>query len=174
MKMAVVMVAVSLWFAPALAERRPATQSFLRNQPDRVVVDAAASEEEARTGHPFSVTVRVAPLKGIHVYAPGNPDYIPVSLSLEPQPGLAYGEPTFPAAEDYFFAPLKEVVKVYSKAFTITQPVQVATDLGKGKDATVPMTITGTLRYQACDDRVCFPPQSAPVSVSVVVRTDRR
>jgi hypothetical protein len=31
-------------------------------------------------------------------------------------------------------------------------------------------TINGTLAYQACDDRVCFLPQSIPVSYSVKLR----
>jgi hypothetical protein len=32
------------------------------------------------------------------------------------------------------------------------------------------VTIAGTLEYQACDDRLCFPPRSIPVSYAVKLR----
>ena len=31
-------------------------------------------------------------------------------------------------------------------------------------------TLTGTVKYQACDDRVCFPPQSIPLSWTIGVK----
>ena len=36
--------------------------------------------------------------------------------------------------------------------------------------ATVP-TVTGTLSYQACDDRLCYAPQSLPVSFTLSTGT---
>jgi hypothetical protein len=35
--------------------------------------------------------------------------------------------------------------------------------------ATGPAAQTGTLRYQACNDRMCFPPKTVPVNVTVSV-----
>jgi hypothetical protein len=32
------------------------------------------------------------------------------------------------------------------------------------------LTIKGTLSYQACDDRICFSPQSVPLAWTVSVR----
>lgn len=32
------------------------------------------------------------------------------------------------------------------------------------------MTINGTLNYQACDDNVCFNPQSVPLSWTINVK----
>jgi hypothetical protein len=37
------------------------------------------------------------------------------------------------------------------------------------KDVTT-LTITGSFDYQACDDKVCFPPQSVPLSWAVGVK----
>jgi hypothetical protein len=34
------------------------------------------------------------------------------------------------------------------------------------------MTIRGTLDYQACDDRLCYPPRSIPVSYTVRLQRD--
>jgi Thiol:disulfide interchange protein DsbD, N-terminal len=156
-----------------LGTARPTGQSFLRNQPPRITTEAAVSTTEVSAGDTFTVTVRITPLPDIHVYAPGNPEYIPVSLSWESRPALRFGEAAFPKAEDYFFAPLKEVVKVYSKPFTVTQPVTVA-DTPQGKEAKDSVSLTGTVGYQACDDRVCFPPQSATVTTSIRLKRERR
>ena len=32
------------------------------------------------------------------------------------------------------------------------------------------VTITGTLNYQACDDKICFPPRSVPMTWTVVIK----
>jgi hypothetical protein len=32
------------------------------------------------------------------------------------------------------------------------------------------LTITGSFEYQACDDRICFPPQSPPLSWNIGVK----
>jgi hypothetical protein len=32
------------------------------------------------------------------------------------------------------------------------------------------VTVAGTVNYQACDDRVCYPPESAPVMWTVLVK----
>jgi hypothetical protein len=37
------------------------------------------------------------------------------------------------------------------------------------KDAST-LTIAGTLSYQACDDKICFTPQSTPLSWTVHLR----
>jgi hypothetical protein len=30
--------------------------------------------------------------------------------------------------------------------------------------------VSGTVNYQACDDRVCYPPESSPITWTVVVK----
>jgi hypothetical protein len=39
------------------------------------------------------------------------------------------------------------------------------------KAAGVSMTIGGSVRYQACDDKVCFPPATAPVTITLPIAT---
>jgi hypothetical protein len=67
----------------------------------------------------------------------------------------------------YLFAPLQELVPVYSKPFTLKQVVTPGAAALKGKDA---LTLTGRLDYQACDDRVCFKPVSIPFRFELKVR----
>ncbi len=108
----------------------------------------------------------------MHVYAPGALGYKPVRLVLNAQPGVVIRAAQFPKSEDYFFKPLNEHVPVYQRPFRIVQDVMLdPTRDGSAalKDVTT-LTITGTFEYQACDDKVCFAPQSIPLSWSIGVK----
>jgi hypothetical protein len=57
---------------------------------------------------------------------------------------------------------LNETQLVYSKPFRITQDIRFVKP-GAG----APRTIKGTLRYQACDDKICYLPTTVPVQWAV-------
>ena len=59
-----------------------------------------------------------------------------------------------------FFAPLNETQLVYSKPFRIVQPVVVTIP----RQRTDEIKLTGRIRYQACDDAICYLPKDVPVS----------
>jgi thioredoxin:protein disulfide reductase len=160
--------------AAALVAGAPG-QSFRKNQPARVTVEARASGEITRAPQSLDLALTVTPVAGVHVYAPGNPKYIAVSVTVLPVPGLSFGTPLFPGGDDYFFAPLQESVKVYSKPFVVLVPVNVTNAFLKNRtvDAAATVTVTGTVDYQACDNKVCFPPQSQPFAVTVPVKARR-
>ena len=61
---------------------------------------------------------------------------------------------------------------MYEKPFTLVQEVILegtpdAQAALRGKDS---LTVTGTLDYQACDDKVCFNPASVPLTWTVSLR----
>ena len=62
--------------------------------------------------------------------------------------------------------PLKEQVFVYSSPFKLRMDLSV----GAVPPRTPPLKITGTLSYQACDDRVCYLPESVPLEWTVPIR----
>jgi len=114
----------------------------------------------------------VVPGPRIHVYAPGVSGYKPIALTMNGQPSLIVRDARFPPAEDYFFKPLGEHVPVYQRPFRIVQdleldPAPASAAALAGRRA---MALTGTLAYQACDDRVCFNPQSIPLSWRIGVK----
>jgi hypothetical protein len=131
-----------------------------------------ATDSTVAPGTQFSLVLDVRPARGVHVYAPGVTGYKPISLSVEAQPGLVTRGAQYPPSEDYHFKPLNEYVQVYQRPFRIVQDVlidaspQTPTAL---KDA-ASMTITGVLSYQACDDKLCFTPQSVPLTWKVTLR----
>jgi hypothetical protein len=93
------------------------------------------------------------------VYAPEQKTYVPVSLRLDSSPYVRARPPIFPKGESFVFAPTRETQIVYSRPFRIELPLTIA----RGRPAG-PLTLTGTLEYQACDDRVCYVPRKVPVT----------
>ena len=137
-----------------------------------LTVTSYTTDEVAAQGTHFSLVLDVTPGPHVHVYAPGAKDYKPVAISIESQAGILVKGPKYPRSEDYFFKPLNEHVPVYQRAFRIVQDVTLdpsregTTAL---KDVTS-LTIKGRFEYQACDDRLCFTPQSVPLSWTIGVK----
>ena len=137
-----------------------------------VTLTTYATDDVAAPGTHFAVVIEGVPGRRVHVYAPGVVGYKPIALAVEPQPGLVVRDAQFPAAEDYFFAPLNEHVPVYQRPFRIVQDLEIdPTPEASGalKDRRE-MRIAATLAYQACDDKVCFAPQSAPITWTIALR----
>ena len=149
----------------------PASAQLGLKAPQRLSVAVDGPTTPVVVGDHFALTVRIVPNPGIHVYAPGNPDNIPVSVSVMPQAGLVTEAPKFPRAEDFFFGPTAENLKVYTKPFVVT--VAMALEAASARNARE-VTVAGAVRYQACNDRVCFPPQSAPFEARVALAGERR
>jgi DsbC/DsbD-like thiol-disulfide interchange protein len=129
-------------------------------------VTAIPADVGGKPGGKLSLFLDITPKPGIHVYAPGAKDYIAVSLKLNPRQDVKTGRATFPKSEDMFFEPLNEHVPVYQKQFRITQDVTLARTVAAGST----VMLDGTLSFQACDDKVCYAPESVPVSWAVQVK----
>jgi hypothetical protein len=131
-----------------------------------------ATDQVATLGTHFSLVLDVRPASGVHVYAPEASGYKPVRLTLSAQPGVVVRAAQFPQSEDYFFKPLNEHVPVYQRPFRIVQDLMLdpSRDGSAALKDVITLTITGTFEYQACDDRVCFAPQSIPLSWSIRVK----
>jgi hypothetical protein len=132
------------------------------------------SDPVVAPGQEFLLTFEVTLPPGIHVYAPGDHPYRVIGFHLEETDSLfSLREPIYPESVDYHFEPMDEHTPVFEGSFRIQQPVviEATRDLAarsKEPDATV--TLAGTLEYQACDDRVCFIPDSVPVQVTLGLR----
>lgn len=65
--------------------------------------------------------------------------------------------------EKYSFS--DKPLSVVTGEFNITTHFRVKPDASTG-----PAQETGTLRYQACDNKACYPPKNVPVNVTVNVQ----
>ena len=133
---------------------------------------AALSDREVTPGTRLSIAVDVEPGPGMHVYAPGKHSYQVISVTLDPEPWLKVTPLTYPASEMYHFVPLDEHIEVYAKPFRLMRDVTILAtpEARKLLAAMKTVTITGVVNYQACDDTLCYAPQSVPVKWMVPIR----
>jgi hypothetical protein len=98
----------------------------------------------------------------MHVYAPGVSGYLPIALRLEASPGFQADPLAFPPAKTMRLEAIHETAQVYERQFRLLQTLTLgsAQQIEPLLDANRNLTIEGELRYQACDDRECFVPDT--------------
>lgn len=106
-----------------------------------------------------TLTVVVTPKPGMHVYAHDAEGYTPFMLSVETPSGLRAGRFDYPSPGLYVFPPTGEASRAYVQSFRVTIPVTATDDLRvrvRAARSSLPGVVR--VRYQACDDRVCYRP----------------
>ena len=134
-------------------------------QPGRISIDltnvAEADAANEGTTHRVALEARLQPQgSGLHVNSnePLEDFLIPTVLTLEPPTGIALEGLAWPTPIMLEQQGAEQPLAVFEEEFVIGAALTVAADLAPG-DYTVP----GTLRYQACDARMCYIPTTAPV-----------
>jgi hypothetical protein len=112
----------------------------------------------------------VIPGPKIHVYAPGQTGYISIALTMSSSPDWRATPAMFPMAKQ-FVDPVGERVLVYDQPFRLRQDVTLALtpSLRQRAAAKESLVIAGALEYQACDDKVCYRPETIPVQWTVML-----
>lgn len=175
-------VVTSRFFEQAFQERSTVSSVLVRlgNQialpattvkSPQMTITSYVTDQTVAPGTRFSVVLDVTPGPKMHVYAPGvTGGYRPIGLTLELPPGLRASTAQYPPSEEYVFEPLNERVQVYQKPFRIVQDVVVDSTPAGVAALGKQLALKGTLRYQACDDSICFNPQTVPLTWTVAVR----
>ena len=149
-----------------------APPNAVRSDTMHLTLQTSISDTSVAPGKRISLVFDVKPKRNMHVYAPGRHDYQVIAARLDPQPWLKVMPPRYPASEIYHFKELNERVATYGKAFRLVQDVTVlATQEVQKQLATTPtITLSGSLEYQACDDKVCYAPTSVPIRFTLTVQ----
>lgn len=118
-----------------------------------------------RAGGVARLVAHVRLPEGIHVQAnkPRDPDLIPTVLSIEAE-GVTVMGVTYPKVQDLNQPGAKQPLAVYPNEFDILVQVKLP-----AKVTGAAVDVPATLRYQACNDSVCFPPSKAAITWSVPV-----
>lgn len=125
-------------------------------------VSLAQSDRTVVAGNRVSLIAEIQLPAGVHVYSPGVQGYKPIALSVEPIAGAVPVGLTYPPAKVLYLEPIHEHVPVFEGKFRIVYELRINSSraflasLGNGKE----LTVTGELKYQACDERVCYAPAS--------------
>ena len=128
-------------------------------------VTASASNAKVRPGERIRLILDIDLKPGMHVYAPGVEGYIPVDWKVTDSPAFQAAPAIYPPSKKLRLEAIQETVDVYDGRFTLQREAIV------GAQAKVDpvvkeggqLVIEGTLRYQACDDRMCYLPQTVPL-----------
>ena len=126
------------------------------------------SDRTVVSGSRVNLSAEIELPPDVHVYSPGVTGYKPIQLVLHPSGGIEIEPAIYPSSKFLYLEAIKEQVPVFEGKFRITQDVIVT--FSKVRDgfrslafSEKAISITGELKYQACDKTVCYPPTSVPV-----------
>jgi Disulphide bond corrector protein DsbC len=122
---------------------------------------AGASNATVAPGERVALILDVDLQPNMHVYAPGVDSYIPIDWMMQDSPSAAVHPAIFPRSEKLYLKAIGETVPAYRGHFRLTRDITIPQEdqLRPALDASGRFTVLGSLRYQACDDRVCYIPQ---------------
>lgn len=136
----------------------------------RVQVAVAISDSSVAPGQEVTVVFDVQAQDGVHVYAPGDHSYRAFGLQLAEDSEFTLRETVYPETRILHFAPLNEDVPVFEGSFRIQQAVvlEASRELAtRAREAGAQVTLRGALELQACDDAVCFLPDTLPLEFTL-------
>ncbi len=131
----------------------------------------SGGDAPVRPGQRISLTVEAQLPERVHVYAPGVIGYIPISLKLESSPAFQADPVEFPPPKRIRLEAIHETVPAYERQFRLLETITLggAEQIEPLLDAERNLTISGELRYQACDDHECFVPETVRLKWKVHV-----
>ena len=127
-------------------------------RPPTAEVTPLLAADRVQPGAGVRVAIRVRLPEGLHVNSnkPRDPSLIPVVLSIDPPSGVSVSEIVYPEATDLVQQGADQPLAVYEREFLIGVRLNVGNDVPLGEIA-----VPARLRYQACDERVCYIPATA-------------
>ena len=116
-------------------------------------------------GKASSVPLSFRVTRGYHINSnkPKSEFLIPTALKIGAATDIVIGGTTYPDGHDmsFAFAP-DEKLNVYTGDFELEVSVRPLRSVQPGK-----YVMRGNLKYQACDNSACYPPQQLPISFDV-------
>lgn len=121
---------------------------------------------DVQPGGSARVAISVRLPEGFHMNSdkPRDENLIPITVAMEAVPTVASAQVAFPAAVDLKQEGEPVPLRVFEREFTIGVQFTVAADAATGVHR-VPLRV----RYQACDEKQCYLPITAPLEASLTV-----
>ena len=113
----------------------------------------------------LTVTLAVKPQYHINANHPNDPAYIPTVFTPKAVPGIVFGAVHYPVPKLVKVSYSPKPLLVYTGQATMTVPFTVAKSAGPGTK-----TLTGSVSFQGCDAKSCYPPATASVQAAVTVK----
>ena len=151
--------------APALVLLSGVTSPIAAQPPD-VAINPVAATDAVHPGTIAHVALAVTLDPGFHVNsnAPLDEFLIPTVLTLDPPAGISLEALAFPEAILLEQLGAEQPLAVFEEEFLIGAALTLDDTLPPGSYA-----VPGTLRYQACNDRMCFTPTNVQIQFDLTV-----
>lgn len=130
-------------------------------------LDASATPATVHVGQRVALLLDIQLPPRMHLYAPGVQGYIPVDWKPAASEAYTQHETDYPGARTLRLQAIGETVPVFEKRARLRAEITIAAD-AKVKpllDAEGFLPVETSFRYQACDDKVCYTPQTVPVKL---------
>jgi thiol:disulfide interchange protein len=126
----------------------------------RATVTPVVEASAVHPGTTVRVALQVALPETLHVQSdrPRDPTLIPTVLTVDAPPAATLRGVAYPPAMDLKQEGQDEPLAVFENTFAIGAELAVAADAPLGA-----LVVPARLRYQACDDKLCYPPVTAQV-----------
>ena len=113
----------------------------------------------------LTVTLSVKPAYHVNANHPNDPAYIPTVFTMQPAPGVRFGPAQYPAAKLIKVSYSPKPLLVYQGQVKVTVPFTVSKTAAPGLKHVV-----GSVAFQGCDAKSCYPPASASVNAAILVK----
>jgi hypothetical protein len=130
-----------------------------------VKIAISASSSAVRSGQRVLLAIDVEIPKGYHLYAPGVEGYSAVNWAMAETPVFKPHEVSYPSSRILYLKAIEEKVPVYENKVRLIRDITIGGD--KAVRAALnanQVKIDGTFKYQACSDRLCYPPETVPLA----------
>ena len=130
-----------------------------------LTLEWSATNTTLRPGQRSALVLHVKLKPGMHLYAPGDHEYISVDWPMEAPAGTEILEVKYPQAEMVNLPVIKQTVPVYEGSLELVRDIHLLggsllPDSLEGQDS---LEIQGEFKYQACDDKACYLPATIPL-----------
>ena len=139
-------LALALAFAAAARADGPPDPATL------LTVTASVAPGASATQGTLVLHAKLASGWHVNSHHPSDDYLIATAVTLDPAPGVRFGEPRYPAGKSQKFAFSETPLSVYAEEFTIEVPAE----WGPGAAP----ALSGSIEFQACNDAQCLAPTS--------------
>lgn len=130
-----------------------------------ITLESLASTGIIRPGQKILLAIDLDIPQGFHLYAPGVEGYHAVDWTMSESAVAKPLAVAFPKSRILYLKAIEEKVPVFEGKIRLTRDITIAADKAvraAAKDSKV--TLEGGLKYQACNERLCYPPETVKVT----------
>jgi len=135
-------------------------------------LSSSSTASIVRPGQRIALVLDIELAKGMHVYAPGAEGYIPVNWKFaETATTVKPHDAVYPKPRILYLKAIKEKAPVFEGKIHLVREVTLANNktLKPMLSSSGELIVESEFRYQACDAKTCYLPQTVPLKWKFVV-----